>query len=76
MQAPIDEAAIHAYTEEEQRTGFFTMLQDNLAIPFTTTVLGVEVTVHGIDLTPDDRTLCSRGSCGTPAWPGVRGCRP
>lgn len=32
-------------------------------MPFTTAVLGVEVTVCGVDLTPDGRivALCSRG---------------
>lgn len=32
------------------------MHQDNLAVPFTMTVLGVEVTVDGIDLMPDGET--------------------
>lgn len=59
----IDEATVDAYNEDEQLTGLFTMLQENLAVPFDTTVLGVEVTVRGIDLTQDGRivALCSRG---------------
>jgi hypothetical protein len=38
------------------------MLQENLAVPFTTSVLGVEVVVRGVDLAPDGRivALCSR----------------
>ncbi len=59
----IEEATVDACGEDEQRTGLFTMLEENLAVPFTTTVLGVEVTVRGVDLTPDDRivALCSHG---------------
>ena len=38
------------------------MIEDNLAVPFTTTVLGVEVTVRKIDLTADSIVaICSRG---------------
>jgi hypothetical protein len=47
----IDEAITDAYGVEEQRIGFFTLLQDNLALPFETEVLGVRVTVERIDLT-------------------------
>lgn len=40
------------------------MIVDNLATPFSTTVLGVEVTVEDIDLTDDDHIVahCSRGT--------------
>jgi hypothetical protein len=40
------------------------MIEENLALPFATTVLGVEVTVRSIDLTHDGAivALCSRGS--------------
>ncbi|MFG3404220.1 hypothetical protein [Streptomyces sp. NPDC048142] len=63
LEAMIDEATVDAYGEDEQRTGLFTMLEEYLALPFTTTVLGIEVTVRGVDLTPDGRivALCSRG---------------
>lgn len=59
----IEEATVDAYNEDEQLTGPFTMLEEHLDPPFTTTVLGAEVTVHGIDLPPEDRivALCSRG---------------
>ena len=62
LEAMIDEATVDAYNEDEQLTGLFTMLQENLAVPFTTTVLGVEVVVRGVGLTPDGRivALCSR----------------
>ena len=63
LDAMIDEATVDAYNEDEQLTGLFTMLEENLAVPFTTTVLGVEVVVRSVDLAPDGRTaaLCSRG---------------
>ncbi|MFE9258486.1 hypothetical protein [Streptomyces sp. NPDC006879] len=68
LEAMIDEATVDAYGEDEQRTGLFTMLEEHLALPFTTTVLGVEVTVCGFDLTPDGRivALCSRGRVRQP----------
>jgi len=54
-QADLDElvevAIVDANGEEEQLAGFCTMIENDLALPFTTTVLGVEVTVEGIDLT-------------------------
>ena len=43
----VDEAIVDAYGEDEQLTGFYTMIEENLALPFTTRVLGVEVTVAG-----------------------------
>jgi hypothetical protein len=47
----IAEATVDCYNEEEQLTGMFTLLEDNLALPFQTNVLGVSVTVAGVDLT-------------------------
>ncbi|MCM2578547.1 calcium-binding protein [Streptomyces meridianus] len=44
----IEEATVDAYGEDEQRTGLFTMLEEHLDVPFTTVVLGVEVTVRGV----------------------------
>ncbi|WP_432056541.1 hypothetical protein [Streptomyces sp. bgisy022] len=63
LEAMIEKATVDAYGEDEQRIGLFTMLEEYLDLPFTTTVLGVEVTVCGIDLRPDGRivALCSRG---------------
>ncbi|MCX5161545.1 calcium-binding protein [Streptomyces sp. NBC_00264] len=63
LEAMIEEATVDAYNYDEQLTGLFTMLEEHLGLPFTTAVLGGEVTVDGIDLTPDGRivALCSRG---------------
>jgi hypothetical protein len=39
------------------------MIEENLAVPFTTQVLGVPVTVERVDLTEDEQivAVCSRG---------------
>ncbi|MEO6594359.1 MAG: calcium-binding protein [Planctomycetota bacterium] len=46
----IEEAIVDAYGESEQTTGWFTMIDEHLAMPFETTVLGVQVTVDRVDL--------------------------
>jgi|SRR5882757_1395101 len=62
LAAMIEEATVDAYNEDEQLTGLFTMIEEHLDVPFTTAVLGVEVTVRGVDLTLDGRivALCAR----------------
>ena len=59
----VKEATLDAYGESEQRTGFLTMLEDNLGMPFETMVLGMMVTVEQIDLTQTDEivAICRRG---------------
>ena len=54
---------VSAYGEDEQRTSLFTMIEDQLAVPFETEVLGVTVTVERIDLTDSDEVvaICRRG---------------
>jgi hypothetical protein len=63
LDALIAEATLDCYNDSECVTGFYTMLDDNLAVPFHTVVLGVDVTVVGIDLTDDEQitALCTRG---------------
>jgi len=59
----VEEAIVDAYGEDEQLAGFYTMIEENLALPFTTRVLGVEVTVEGIDLTDwGVAAICVRGA--------------
>jgi hypothetical protein len=60
----IEEATVDAYDESEQSTGFFTMFEEHLEIPFTCQVLGVEVTVVKIDINDRDDivTVCKRGN--------------
>jgi hypothetical protein len=51
LDALVDEAIVDCYNDDEQLTGLFTMIEDHLAVPFTSRVLGVEVTVRRVDLT-------------------------
>lgn len=53
----IEEATVDAYGESEQTTGWFTMIDQNLAVPFETTVLGMLVTVERIDLSPSEQIV-------------------
>jgi hypothetical protein len=46
----IEEATVDCYNESEQVTGWFTMIEEKLAVPFETMVLGVSVCVEGVDL--------------------------
>ncbi|MGH8656198.1 MAG: calcium-binding protein [Gammaproteobacteria bacterium] len=48
LEEMIEEATVDAYNESEQITGWFTMIGENLAVPFETTVLGVPVTVERV----------------------------
>lgn len=58
----IARATVDAYGESEQVTGLFTMLDEQLELPFITTVLGVEVTVEKVELTDRDIVaVCKRG---------------
>ncbi len=52
----IEEAIVDCYNEEEQESGFFTMIEENLTLPFATRVLGVEVSVVAVE-TDDDGGL-------------------
>ena len=47
----VEEAIVDGYDEYEQVTGLYTMIENHLALPFATTVLGVPVTVERVDLT-------------------------
>ena len=59
----IEEATVDAHNESEQITGWFTMIDENLAVPFETTVLGVPVTVERVDLNRSEQivAICMRG---------------
>ena len=59
----IEDAIVDAYGEDEQRIGFLTMLEGNLALPFETVVLGVPVVVEKIDLSQAAEivAVCRRG---------------
>ncbi|MFD6771123.1 hypothetical protein ACFWC6_33445, partial [Micromonospora chalcea] len=46
LEAMIEEATVDTDGHEDQRGGLFAMIEEHLAVPFTTTVLGVEVAVR------------------------------
>jgi len=54
LDALIAEATVDCYNDSECITGFYTMLEDHLAVPFETTVLGVRVTVQRVDMSADE----------------------
>ena len=58
----IEEATVDCYDEEEQATGFFAVIEDNVALPFTTRILGVDASVAAIELDNDGRikAVCER----------------
>jgi hypothetical protein len=64
LDALVEEATTDAYNEGEQIVGFLTLIDDSLATPFETIVLGVNVTVERVDLTEGDEivAICKRGS--------------
>lgn len=59
----VEEATVDCYNESEQLTGLFTLIDDNLALPFETSILGVPVKVIKVDIAQDDRivAICARG---------------
>jgi hypothetical protein len=59
----IEEATVDAYGESEQIVGFYTTIDEHLAVPFETTLLGMPVTVRGVDVTGRDEivAICTRG---------------
>jgi hypothetical protein len=62
LDALIEEAAVDCFTDQEQVTGLFTMIDENLALPFDTSVLGMTVTVAKVDLTVNHEivAICRR----------------
>lgn len=59
----VAQAIVDAYGDDEQLTAFYTLIEENLAMPFTTTVLGVETDVRAVDLTDSGIVaVCVRGT--------------
>jgi len=48
LDALVEEATVDAYGDDEQLGGFAVMIEDNLEVPFETTILGMTVTVRKI----------------------------
>jgi hypothetical protein len=59
----VEQAVVDGHDEEEQMSGFYNMIEESLALPFTTTVLGVKANVEDIELTDCGIiAICSRGA--------------
>jgi hypothetical protein len=60
----VEEATVDAHDESEQATGFYTMMENDLRLPFTTEILGVPVIVESIDFAGDDQlvAVCRKGT--------------
>jgi Calcium binding len=58
----IEEATVDCYDEEEQASGFFAIIDDNLALPFMTPILGVEASVAAVVMDDAGRikAVCER----------------
>lgn len=56
-------ATVDAYDESEQAVGWLTALEEGLALPFETNVLGIDVMVEKLELTEDNEivAVCRRG---------------
>jgi hypothetical protein len=48
LNALVEEATVDAYGDDEQLGGFAGMIENDLEVPFETTVLGVTVTVQKV----------------------------
>jgi hypothetical protein len=57
LDALIAEATVDCYGDDEQLTGLFTVIDENVAGPDDTTILGVPVTVRKLELTVDGRIV-------------------
>ena len=59
----IEQATVDAYGDAEQITGWLTMIEENLGVPYETKVLSVPVTVERVDLDRDEQivAICRRG---------------
>lgn len=59
----VEDATVDCHDEAEQVSGFFNVIEENLAVPFGTQVLGVDVSVDSVELAEDGQVVavCSRG---------------
>ena len=68
LDAMIEEAIVDAYVESEQRGGFITTFEDNLATPFQMEVLGVKVAWDYYESFDVNSKSYIDQSTGTSAW--------
>jgi hypothetical protein len=58
----IEEATVDCEDEEEQLSGFFSIMEENLGLPFMTPILGVDASVASIEMDDSGRikAVCER----------------
>ena len=63
LRAMIEEATMDAYGESAEATGWFTMIDENLKLPFEAQVLGLPAAVERMDINQHDEivAVCRRG---------------
>ena len=63
FEAMVEEATVDCCNPSEQATGWFTMFDEHLEVPFQTQILGVPATVEKIDLNQNEDiiAICRRG---------------
>ncbi len=63
LEQMVEEATLDAHDELEQTMGLHNLLEEHLALPFKTKVLGVEVIAEKLDFTTaiDIGVVCRRG---------------
>ena len=63
LDALVEEATVDCYDEEEQLSGLYCVLEENLTLPFETEVLGQVVAVTALEQTERDIVVrCCRGA--------------
>ena len=57
LEEMVEQATVDCYNDSEQVCGLFTAIEDALAVPFETRLLGAPVAVTAVDLTVGDRVV-------------------
>jgi hypothetical protein len=59
----VEEALVDAYGDSEQAGAFYTMMENDLRLPFETEILGVPASVVSIDIAGDGQlvAICRKG---------------
>ncbi|MEK6372536.1 MAG: hypothetical protein AABO58_07540 [Acidobacteriota bacterium] len=57
LAAMVEEATVDCYNQSEQVSGWFTRIEEKLAVTFEVVVLGVTVTVERVDITETDQIV-------------------
>jgi len=62
-QEMVEAATVDSYNDSELITGWYTMIEENLAVPFNASILGVPVRVDKVGLTDNEQIVvrCCHG---------------